>query len=214
MKITKIEKQKRNKSRNSVYLDGVFAFGIDDFDLYRLKLCEGMELDAERVAFIRETVLLTSAKNYGMRLAAARSYTKAGLVRKMREKEFDEWAIEQTVSFLEEYRLLDDEEYTRRFIHDSIYIKGHGKYRIQSALYEKGIAKELTERILTEFRFDEIEEEMLLPLAKKKLGGDFSYQNMMKTKRYLAARGFGFDVIDSAVKKIADGSGEEWTNDE
>ena len=109
MKITKIEQQKRNKNRSSVYIDDAFAFGIDDFDLFRLKLCEGMELDAERLADIRETVLLTSAKNYGMRLTAARSYTKAGLVRKMREKEFDEWAIEQTTAFLEEYRLLDDE---------------------------------------------------------------------------------------------------------
>lgn len=210
MKITKIERQKKNKNRSSVYLDDSFAFGIDDFDLYRLKLSEGMELDEERVRFLRETVLLTSAKNYGMKLTAARSYTTAGLIRKMREKEFDEWAIEQTVVFLQEYRLLDDEEYARRWIHDSIYLKGYGKYRIQNSLREKGISKELAERILAEFSFEEAEESVLLPLAEKKLGGDFSYENVAKTKRYLAARGYSFDSIDSAVRKIVGRSEEEW----
>lgn len=211
MKITKIEQQKRNKNRSSVYIDDAFAFGIDDFDLFRLKLCEGMELDAERLADIRETVLLTSAKNYGMRLTAARSYTKAGLVRKMREKEFDEWAIEQTTAFLEEYRLLDDEEYARRLVHDSLFLKGHGKYRIRNALREKGIDKETAERVMAEFDFEEAEEDVLLPLAEKKLGGDFSYENIAKTKRYLAARGFGFDAVDSAVRKIAGADREEWS---
>lgn len=210
MKITKIERQKKNKNRSSVYLDDSFAFGIDDFDLYRLKLSEGKELDEERVRFLRETVLLTSAKNYGMKLTAARSYTTAGLIRKMREKEFDEWAIEQTVVFLQEYRLLDDEEYARRWIHDSIYLKGYGKYRIQNSLREKGISKEIAERILAEFSFEEAEETVLLPLAEKKLGGDFSYENVAKTKRYLAARGYSFDSIDSAVRKIVGRSEEEW----
>ncbi len=210
MKITKIERQKKNKSRSSVYLDDIFAFGIDDFDLYRLKLCEGQELDAERVAFIRETVLLTSTKNYGMKLTAARSYTTAGLVRKMREKEFDEWAIEQTVNFLQQYKLLDDEEYARRMIHDSIYLKGHGKYRICNTLREKGIAKEVAERVLEEFDFEEAEKTVLQSLAEKKLGQNFSYENIAKTKRYLAARGYSFDAIDSVVRKITGRCEEEW----
>lgn len=210
MKITKIERQKRNQNRSSVYLDDAFAFGIDEFDLYRLKLCEGMELSEADVKEIRETVLLTSGKNYGMKLTAARSYTTAGLIRKMREKEFDEWVIDQTVAFLREYRLLDDEEYAKRFVHDEIYLKGHGKYRIQNALREKGIDKETAERVLEQFDFSEAEESVLLPLAEKKLKGDFSYENIAKTKRYLAARGYSFDSIDSAVGKIVGRSEEEW----
>lgn len=210
MKITKIEPQKRNKNRSSVYLDGAFAFGIDEFDLFRLKLAVGMELDSERLEEIRETVLLTSAKNYGMKLAAARSYTTAGLVRKMEEKGCDGWAIERTVAFLEEYRLLDDEEYARRFTNDCIHIRGYGKYRIQNALREKGISREVAEKILAEYNFDELEEETILPLARKKLGGDFTYPSIAKTKRYLAARGFRFDAIDSAVRKITGQDGEEW----
>lgn len=211
MKITKIEPQKRNKNRSSVYLDGSFAFGIDDFDLFRLKLCEGMEIEAERLDFIRETVLLSAAKNYGMKLTAARSYTKAGLLRKMKEKGFDEREIDLTIAFLEEYRLIDDDEYARRFVNDCIHLKGYGKFRIQNALREKGIGRETSERILAEYDFNVLEEETILPLARKKLGGDFTIENITKTKRYLAARGFRFDAIDSAVRKIAGSDEEEWS---
>lgn len=210
MRITKIEPQKRQKNRSSVYLDDVFAFGIDDFDLLRLKLSVGLDISEERLSEIRETVLLSSAKNYGMKLCAARSYTKAGLKRKMTEKGFGEWEIGLTISFLEEYRLLDDEEYARRFVSDAVHLKGYGKFRILNDLKEKGIEKDTIEKILGEFDFGELEEETLLVLAKKKLAGDFSFENKMKTKRYLAARGFGFDAIDRAVYKVA-GGGEEWS---
>lgn len=209
MEVTKIEPQKRNKNRSSVYLDGSFAFGIDNFDLLKLKIAVGTQIDTQRLEFIRETVLLSAAKNYGMKLAAARSYTKAGLSRKMTEKGFDEREIEQTVSFLEEYKLLDDEEYARRFVNDCINIKGFGQFRIKNELKEKGIDRETADRILSEYDFNEIEEEKILPLAQKKLGGDFTIQNIAKTKRYLASRGFSFDAIDSAIRKIADE--EEWS---
>ena len=63
---------------------------------------------------------------------------------------------------------------------------------------------------MAEYNFDELEEETILPLARKKLGGDFTYPNIAKTKRYLAARGFRFDAIDSAVRKITGQDGEEW----
>ena len=63
MVVTKIETQKRNKNRSSVYIDDIFAFGIDNFDLLKLKIKVGTELDSERLEFIRQTVLLSAAKN-------------------------------------------------------------------------------------------------------------------------------------------------------
>ncbi|MBQ4516228.1 MAG: regulatory protein RecX [Clostridia bacterium] len=209
MVVTKIEPQKKDKNRSSVYIDDSFAFGIDNFDLLKLKIKVGIELDSERLEFIHQTVLLSAAKNYGMKLTSARSYTKAALLRKMFEKGFDEREINQTIAFLEEYKLLDDEEYARRFVNDCINIKGYGKFRIKNDLREKGIDKDTADKILSEYDFNEIEEEKILPLAQKKLGGDFTIQNIAKTKRYLASRGFGFDAIDSAIRKIA--GGEEWS---
>ena len=208
MIITKIEPQKKNKNRSSVYLDDSFAFGIDNFDLMKLKLKAGMEIDAQELSYIRETTLFTETKNYGMKLTGSRSYTESGLCRKMREKGYGDKEIEKTIEFLKEYRLIDDEDYARRFVNDAINIKGYGKYRIKNELLVKGIDKDLAEKILSEYDFNEIEEEKILPLAAKKLGGNFSIENIAKTKRYLASRGFGFSAIDSAVRKIT--GGEDW----
>ena len=37
---------------------------------------------------------------------------------------------------------------------------------------------------------------------QKKLGGDFDMKNVMRTKRYFAARGYSFDDIDSTLRKL------------
>ena len=54
MKITKIEQQKKNKSRMSVFIDGEFSFGTDNFTLLSLHLKEGEEITL-KIAIVDNT---------------------------------------------------------------------------------------------------------------------------------------------------------------
>lgn len=202
MKITKIEPQKKNKNRMSVFLDNAFAFGIDAFSLYALKLKEGDEIDASRLAEIKETVLFESAKNYAARLISARSYSQRDILKKLFDHTNDKELSQKVVEFLKEYKLIDDYDYAQRFASDCMNLKKLGKRQIQYKLAEKGISPEIIEETLAKLCCQETEEENLYALMKKKIGNDFEYKNVMKAKRYCAGRGYSFDDIESALRKL------------
>ena len=212
MRITAIEDQKKNKNRKSVFLDGAFAFGIDAFSLYALKLKEGDEIDASCLAEIKRTVLLEDAKAKAAKLLSSRSYTARDMKKKLTEYTVDAETADKTLAFLEEYGLVNDRDYARRFASDCLHLKKLGKKSIRIKLMEKGIPATLADEILEEFVDRETEEENLTLLLQKKLKGDFDFKNLQKAKRYAAYRGYSFDEIDSAIRKIqAESEGmEQW----
>ena len=210
MKITAIEEQKKHKNRKSVFLDGIFAFGIDAFSLYALKLKVGDELSPEELITIKKTVLYEDAKNRAIKLVSARSYTKKSIYAKVYDYCMDASVTERVLAFLEEYRLIDDADYARRFASDCIHLKKLGKRAIRTKLREKGISPELADEVLSELIEPATTQENLQTLLLKKLNGNFEFKNIMKAKRYLITKGYGFDEIDSAISRLKT-EGEEWS---
>lgn len=208
MIITKIEKQKNNKNRSSVFLDEKFAFGIEDIDLFKLKLKEGLQITDDELENIKKTVVYSKAKDYAFGLAAKFSYTRCVLAKKLRDKEYDDDTINKVILFLEEYKLIDDYDYAKRYINDALKIKGLGITRIKYELRQKGIDIKIINEIMDNIECDSLEEESILPLAKKKLSSDFSYKNIMKAKRYLVSKGYSYELIDKTINSIINGEGE------
>ena len=202
MKITKIEQQKKNKRRMSVFIDGEFSFGADSFALLSLKLSEGDEISEEKLLKIKNTAVFEDAKNYAARLISSRSYTQKAMKEKLTSHIGDEEIVEKTIHFLKEYKLLDDYDYARRLTHDLVYLKKLGIKQIKWKLKEKGISEKIIEKVLGEFDFSDTIKENLESLAQKKLNGNFDIKNVMKAKRYLASRGYSFDDINSVFSKI------------
>ena len=202
MKITKIEQQKKNKKRMSVFIDGEFSFGADSFALLSLHLSEGDEITEERLAVIKNTAVFEDAKNYAANLVSARSYTVKTMREKLTAHIGDAEMVEKTIAFLKEYKLLDDYDYALRFTHDLVHLKKLGISQIKWKLKEKGISPSIIEKVLDELDFSEDIKENLEKLAIKKLNGNFDIKNIMKVKRYLASRGYSFDEINSAFAKI------------
>ncbi len=202
MKITKIEQQKKNKKRMSVFIDGEFSFGADSFALLSLRLNEGDEISKEKLAVIKNTAVFEDAKNYAANLVSARSYT----VKAMREKLIahigDNEVVDKTIDFLKEYKLLDDYDYALRFFHDLVHIKKLGLQQVKWKLKEKGISSDIVEKVLEELDVSDTILQNLESVALKKLKGNYDAKNIIKVKRYLASRGYTFDQINSVFSKI------------
>ena len=211
MKITKIEEQKKHKNRMSVFLDGEFAFGIDAFSLYSLNLKENDEIDEQRLSEIKNTILFEDAKNYAARLISARSYTERGIRQKLLDRTGSNAVTDKTILFLQEYKLIDDFDYARRYAADCLNIKKYGRAKIKLKLIEKGISREIAEQVIEGLDCGEQESETLEKLMQKKLGGNFEFKNVMKAKRYFISRGYSFDDIDSTLKKLKAES-EDWSS--
>lgn len=202
MKITKIEQQKKNKSRFSVFLDGEFSFGADKFTVISYGLTEGAEITEENLAEIKSGALAEDAKNYAARLISAKSYTEKAIREKLTAHTGDEETVQKTINFLKEYKLIDDLDYATRYAHDLIHLKKFGLKQVVWKLQEKGIPKDIAQKVVAELEFDDTISENLKSLAIKKLSGNFDIKNIMKVKRYLASRGYNFDDINQAFYEI------------
>ncbi len=204
MIITKIEPQKKHKNRSSVFLDNQFAFGINDFDLRKMHLKEGMEIADEQLATIQAEVLAQEAKNYALVLLDRHAYTEYALSRKLENRGYDAASIGYTIAFLKEYGYVNDEDYVRRYISTALKGGKTGMQKIRYDLAGKGIDRAVIATVAAEFEEESFkaEEAALYLLLEKKLKGDFSFENMMKAKRYAYARGFSFETIDSTLQKL------------
>jgi len=202
MKITKIEEQKKNKSRLSVFIDGEFSFGADSFTILSHHLKEGDEITEEALSHIKNTAVFEDAKNYSARLISTKSYTVKAMREKLTNHIGDNETVEKTIAFLKEYKLLDDTDYARRYAHDLIHLKKFGIRQVKWKLKEKGISDMIIQNTIEELDSEDTISENLEALVTKRLAGNYDIKNIMKVKRYLASRGYGFDEINSAFSKI------------
>ena len=202
MKITKIEPQKKNPRRLSVFIDGEFSFGADNFTILSHKLSEGDEITSEKLAHIKNTAVFEDAKNYAAKLISSKSYTVKAMKEKLLSHIGDDEIIQKTIEFLKEYKLLDDADYARRYAHDLIHLKKFGIRQVKWKLKEKGISDNVIEETIEELNFEDTISENLESLIYDTTDQKTLVKNIMKAKRYLASRGYGFDEINSAFSKI------------
>lgn len=198
MKISKIETQKKNKKRSTIYIDGKFAFGISDELLIKFDLHEGDELDNDLV----QNVLLAKEKqkirNRAYRLLHYRNRATKELKDRLLKIGFDPALVEEAIDEMIEENALDDENFAETFIADYTKIRTKGNVFIRHELTRKGIAGDVVERLLRK----RDEKRIAADYMRKKLSHlDVSnLKDRQKVLRRLLTRGFtpavAYEVID------------------
>lgn len=146
-------------------------------------------------------------KSKALSILGFRSHSELELRQKLRQKGAEDEDIDRAIEFLKEYKFIDDEDYARLLAHDLVKLKNFGLYRVRRELEVKGIDSDTIEITIQEL--DDNEEERLLPLVEKKLGGNFERKNIDKTIRYFLYRGYSFDDIRHCID-YAKQNGEEY----
>ena len=146
------------------------------------------------------------AKDKALRLLEFRSHSEKELTDKLKRAGAKEYDIEEILEFCRNYNFVDDRKYAFAKARDLKNLKKYGTQRIKAELYSKGISAEYIEEALMEL--DDDEEEVLLPLVRKKLGGDFERQNVDKCIRYFLYRGYNFSDIKRCIENIKTEYGE------
>ena len=130
-------------------------------------------------------------------------YTRKGLLDKIRTRH-DATSAEFAVERMEELRLLDDEEYARRYCHDLIELRHFSAYHAKQALLQKGIDREIADRVLEELAPDPVEQicELLRTKYARKLSDE---KGRERTVASLQRGGFRWEHIKTAMRLQ-----EEW----
>ena len=138
-----------------------------------------------------------AAKEKALRILERRRHTQKELSDKLLRAGFPSDIIADVCVWAVEYGFLDDAEYARAFISDSIRYKNYGKRRIRQALLFKGIDSYIVDDVMEAFDFQEGEN--LAQLVGQKLGDIYDRKTVERTIRHFAAKGYAFDAIKSAI---------------
>ena len=140
------------------------------------------------------------AKEKALRYLEFRSHSEKELSEKLKHSGAKDEDILSVITFLKEYNFLNDQSFAEKYAHDLVRLKKFGKNRVKLELSKKGISQEIISEVLEDFDWDS--EDVLTPLVKKKLSGDFEKKSIDRCFRYFLYKGYSFDEIKSSIDKI------------
>ena len=201
MKVTKIEVQKNNKNKVNIYCDNEYLFSLHTETLLKNGISVGAMLTESAVENLK------NADDEFKALQIASTYVSKGVKSRkqvrdfLKKKEYSAFIVNNVISKLEEYKLIDDNSYIQAFIHDHTQ---YGELKLKQLLLNKGISKQKIDEFFLDYNFDI---EILQDLANKYLKNkENNYENVLKCKKYLLSHGFSYDQIN----QLNWGENEDW----
>ena len=140
-------------------------------------------------------------KDKALRLLTFRAHSEKELAEKLRMAGAEAEDIEKTLEFCRRYNFVNDLQYAKLKARDLKNLKKYGRHRIEAELHSKGISAEFIEEAVSELDFDDTKD-TLLPLVRKKLGGDFEKKSVDRCIRYFLYRGYDLREIKECIYTI------------
>jgi len=208
--ITRIEPQKKNPRRRSVFIDGKFAFGVDEEVVSKLGLEKGEDLTEQKIKEILIQKSENEAKEVALRFLSFRRRTEKEVKDKLKRKDFDEKTIKTTIDKLKEYDLINDSEFATAWVKERLAYKPRGKKLLRQELWKKGIKKDIIDQVTEELCQDEDKSALeLLEKIKKR------YKNLepkVARRRMLSLllrRGFSYETAKNTLALLTSSSTSE-----
>lgn len=149
----------------------------------------------------RDSPPIGDAYDAAVRYLGSRPRSVAEIKRHLRTKRFDDAAQDTALEQLRAHRYVDDEAFARYWVEQRLRFRPKGDRALVSELMQKGVARETIDLVLgdadpnaeTERARAAIHRPMTRWLAMDER------DRRRKIQQYLAARGFGYDVIEDVV---------------
>jgi regulatory protein len=209
MLITKILKVRRERNKYEVFIDDKPGLRVSETTLAKSGLYTGKALDEKVIEQIVQADCRERAYQVAVNFISYRPRSSKEIVDKLARKGFTRELALEVVDQLKELSLLNDLQFARMFVRDKLRGKPMGKAMLRRKLLEKGIAFQLSERVLKEYVTEENEQEAAKALAVRKMKMSRSRLSTLdplaRQKRlidYLLSRGFSQDVATKTVRSI------------
>lgn len=149
--ITKIEVQKKNKERYSIYLNDQYAFGVQEATLIKFALFKGSQLSPEQIKEIEHEDYLQRAYSLSLRYLTHQMRTEKEVRQKLVKNEISPAAIEATIQRLKEQKYIDDQFYADSFTRTSANLSRKGPKLVERELKNKGVLQSEIQQALEEY---------------------------------------------------------------
>jgi regulatory protein len=148
---------------------------------------------------------LTRAKNTAYRFLTYRPRSRAEIIQKLQEKEFEDAIIEAVLADLERLGYVNDQQFAVQWAASRVRLGAFGRRRIEQELKKKGIDREVVKQTLADVCGDHAEIETAKKAAERKLASTMSLDRETRRRRlagFLERKGFSFEVIRSVLKDM------------
>jgi regulatory protein len=202
LKITSVEKNKKNDKMLSVYVDNVYSFSIPEEEYLRLNLYEKTSISEEEIEEIKKSIALRNVKSSGIKLITYKLLSEKELFLKLVAKGYDEDVVSMAIEELKSMGYINDMIYAQKFVHERIKLKPKSKKALRFELENKGIPKDIIDCVLNSIEYDE--DAVIERLLRKKFGKYNLADSKIAKKAYsfLMHRGFNFEDVKRVINKI------------
>ena len=187
------------QKKYKIFINEQFAFILYKGELSRYLIKEGIIVEQETYQKIK-AMLLKRAKSRALHLLNTRAYTEKQLTDKMKAHSYPEEIIRQALHYVTSFGYINDNAYIAQYLERHSATKSIKEMKLK--LLQKGIAKELLEEGIQNFRTQINEEESIRRILEKKryIVGEAKEGEKRRIYAYLARKGFRHDDISRALQ--------------
>lgn len=201
--ITSIASQKK-PGRYNVYLDGKYAFAVDEGTLIRFGLSKGKELSQPEIENLERDDGRARALGQALNYISHQARSEHQVRQFLSGKDVEDEIIELVVAELGDLHYLDDAAYAKRFVAENLASGDRGPNTVRSWLAQRGIDGNTIEDALVAYSEDD-ELRIATDIAEKFLAhpGSKSHGALVQALRQrLMQKGFSSDVASNAITAV------------
>ena len=205
----------------NIFVDGEFAFGLDEETLYKEQIKEGQELSPTRLEELKDGVVFSKALNRALNFLSFRPRSKKEILVYLQTKVLkdpkdrniveanNEEISNKVIKKLESWGYLNDEEFARWLVEQRQSSKNpKGPLALKQELFQKGVGRELVEKVVCQSSLNTDQENVLRLLEKKdkKLHLMPPRERRQKLLLSLISRGFDYGQAQVLVAQYLKGA--------
>ncbi len=142
------------------------------------------------------------AKDQALKYLAIRPHSRKELLLKILRKGYLPELIEPALNDLQKVDLINDEKFSRQFIHDELLLRPCGKNLLREKLLARGVPPAIFQPILEEFFQQQPQEEVARQIAEKFLARHRHVplpKRREKLIRHLQGKGFDWEMVNRVL---------------
>lgn len=199
--ITDIRPQQKRQDRVSIFIDGRYAFALDQLSAHEARLEIGQELSDDRLSELLEMAGLDSALSVALRYLAARPRSERELRSRLRQRNIGDALIDRTVEQLRTRGLLDDFTFAQYWVDQRVTFRPRSRRMLEMELRQKGINPSTIEDATLDMD-DEAEAYRAAQRRARTLPTDDFESFFKKLVDHLARRGFGYATASKTARGL------------
>jgi regulatory protein len=199
-KISGLIKSPRSK-KIKLFLDGRFAFSLEETVVIQEKLEVGMELSESSIGSLQESNRYQKCLDSALRLLSYRPRSEHELTLRLDQRGFSKNEVAAVLSSLKRQGFVDDSNFARFWNDNRQSFNPRSRRLTETELRQKGVPVDIIEREVSAIDDSENAYRAALKHARNLNTADYPGFRR-RLGEYLRRRGFGYDVINTTIIRL------------